>query len=76
MTTDIKDEFIEHRNHTRADRVHHAIEQAGYLDGNTLAMTIGDVVSDLMHLAQREGLDWESIQAQATMHFDAEQTEP
>jgi hypothetical protein len=105
----IKDEFIEHRNHQRADRVHHALEQAGYLEGNpaqqvrellelaegtpqggvspalavellpeekTLEMAIGDVVADLMHLAQREGLDWKSIQAGATMHFDAEQTEP
>lgn len=104
---EIKDEFIEHRNHTRADRAHHAVVQAGYLEGNpaqqvrellelpagtppgepalavalmpdekTLEMAIGDVVADLMHLAQREGLDWKSIQAQATMHFDAEQTEP
>ena len=100
----IKSEFLEHRNHERADRVHHAIEQAGYLDGNpaqavrellelpegmswgdvdavlptekTLAMTIGDVVADLMHLAQREGLDWVAILEQATEHFDAEQTEP
>jgi hypothetical protein len=109
MTTDIKDEFIEHRNHQRADRVHHAIEQAGYLAGNpaqqvrellelpegtprgglspalvgellptetTLEMAIGDVVADLMHLAQREGLDWAAIMGEARMNFDAEQEEP
>lgn len=33
---------------------------------------IGDLLADLMHLADLEGLDWETVVRRATMHYEDE----
>ena len=35
---------------------------------------LGDLVCDLMHLASACGVQWESVQATARMHYEAEVT--
>jgi hypothetical protein len=40
-----------------------------------LETLIADLMTDLMHLAAHKGLDLESIQRRATMHFEAEQAD-
>jgi len=41
-----------------------------------LGTSVVDLVNDLMHLAARDGLDWEAILARATRSYTEEQEEP
>ncbi len=74
----MNDEVIENRNRIRADRAGHALDHV-YLDDDhdrDLETGIVDLLTDLMHLAQLEAVDWPAALTQATEHHQAEQTEP
>ncbi len=45
------------------------VEDAG------LKSTLQDLLADMMHLADMEGLDWDSIQTMAEVYFNEEQDE-
>ena len=103
METDpIKDEFIEHFNHTRADRATVGLRaylrtRGELLDGyeteddvlgfphfhpegpvlvSGLRLGLTDLICDLMHAAQRAGIDPAQLLAAATTCHTEEQTEP
>ncbi len=72
--------LIDKGNQERADRVrrildgHEVYREAVSHDGYETA--IGDLLADMMHLAQINGLNWAEIAEQAADHHEAEQTEP
>ena len=79
----IKDEFIEHGNHCRADAALEGVlayererDPEGDPAENDLQTSMLDLVNGLMHLADREGLDWAYIVSRAATSYQEEQTEP
>ena len=67
-------ELTENRNRIRADRAGHALDHVDYLDDDDrdLETAIVDLLTDLMHLAQLEAVDWPGALAQATEHHQAD----
>jgi hypothetical protein len=63
-------------NEERADRGREACEtfaESVRMDmANDLPTIIGDLIANLLHLADQEGLCAESVLRTATMHFEAE----
>ncbi len=45
------------------------VENAG------LQSTLSDLLADMMHLADQEGVPWEDVQLTAEMHFNSEKDE-
>ena len=41
-------------------------------DGDTTDETITDLLADLMHFCDEQGIDFESCSRMATMHYEAE----
>lgn len=66
-------------NQERADIAFHALEL--YADKTGLSMkhdeetAIGDLLADIMHLCDRDGIQFDTYLLRARMHYDAEQTE-
>jgi len=67
----------EHENFTlrgRAQRADHAIAAYNDLRGDPeFAETdVSDLLTDLMHLVDREGWDWKEVLTRASQNYDAE----
>ena len=71
------DPMADPTNEERAETARAALDSnEKYFDGGEATReSIADLVADLLHLAQREGLDPESIIQTARMNFDAEMQE-
>jgi len=73
--------LIDKGNQERADRVRrildtHEVYREYLHEGDGYETALGDLLSDMMHLAQIDGLNWAEIAERAVGHHEAEQTEP
>lgn len=60
---------IKSENHERADRAAHALESLS--DGVT-DETIADLLTNLRHLCDREGYDFDALNNMAEIHYESE----
>jgi hypothetical protein len=59
-------------NEYRADAAYCVLSQYNDPNENDLETTATDLITDIFHLANREGWDIEAMVAMARMHFQAE----
>lgn len=60
-------------NADRAARAFKALKGGDYLeDGTMYPYHVGDLLADLHHLCDRDGVDWVQQQGMGAMHYEAE----